>query len=195
MASLYKRASPQQRRILRIVEGAVRNAAYSHPEFAITNYFARSIAKRAAGTLTAQWPDVLAARSLPSDRADANSYLFARPRDAKIDKRRGRGLSHPRRRQSPLRALWKVLSAQISPLRAAGKTERADAFVEILKMIAELQRPENDESRDFVIPTKLDIRGGAIHYKIRQQDDTFVDMTIRDTPSNRRFVTWVQIHD
>lgn len=53
MATLYKRASPQQRQILRVIEGAVRNAAHHHPEIAIPDSFARSVAKRAAGTLTA----------------------------------------------------------------------------------------------------------------------------------------------
>jgi hypothetical protein len=44
--------------------------------------------------------------------------------------------------------------------------------------------------------SKLDIRDGVIHYKIRQQDGvTFVPMTVRDTPDMRRFVSWVQIHD
>lgn len=46
--------------------------------------------------------------------------------------------------------------------------------------------------RDF---SKLDIRDGVIHYKIRQQDDSFVEMTVEDTFSKRMFVSWVQIHD
>jgi len=36
---------------------------------------------------------------------------------------------------------------------------------------------------------------GVIFYKIRQQDGSFQDMTVKDTPSMRRFVEWVQIHD
>jgi hypothetical protein len=43
--------------------------------------------------------------------------------------------------------------------------------------------------------TKLRIRNNIIYYKIRQQDDTFIEMTVADTPSNRMFVQWVQIHD
>jgi hypothetical protein len=42
---------------------------------------------------------------------------------------------------------------------------------------------------------KLHINGDQIHYKIRQQDNTFVSMQCRDTTSNRLFVQWVQIHD
>lgn len=43
--------------------------------------------------------------------------------------------------------------------------------------------------------SKLRIVGGVIHYRIRQQDGSFVSMTVRDTPSMRLFVQWVQIHD
>lgn len=64
MTTLYRRATPQQRRVLRIVEGAVRNAAHAHG-LTLPPRFARSVAKRAAGTLTAQWPDALAPRHLP----------------------------------------------------------------------------------------------------------------------------------
>lgn len=56
----------------------------------------------------------------------------------------------------------------------------------------------NEKTADFTPSdtTKLDIRDGVIHYKIRQQDGrTFTPMTVKDTPSNRLFVQWVQIHD
>lgn len=43
--------------------------------------------------------------------------------------------------------------------------------------------------------TKLNIQGGLIHYKIRQQDGGFQKMECKDTVSNRLFVQWVQIHD
>lgn len=43
--------------------------------------------------------------------------------------------------------------------------------------------------------SKLRIVGGCIHYSIYQQDGTMVEMTAPDTPDNRRFVSWVQIHD
>lgn len=66
MASLYNRATPSQARVLRIIEGAIKNACDAHPEIQISPRHRRSIAKRAAGTLTAQCQDVLAAK--PSDR-------------------------------------------------------------------------------------------------------------------------------
>ena len=43
--------------------------------------------------------------------------------------------------------------------------------------------------------SKLDIRDGLIHYKIRQQDGSFQAMSCKDTVSNRLFVQWVPIHD
>lgn len=43
--------------------------------------------------------------------------------------------------------------------------------------------------------SKLNIRDGAIHYRLYQQDGSMVAMTTRDTPSNRLFVSWIQIHD
>jgi hypothetical protein len=44
-----------QRRMLRIIEGAVINAHHAHPESNTKiEYFARSVAKRAVGTLSAQ---------------------------------------------------------------------------------------------------------------------------------------------
>ena len=72
MASLYKRANAQQRRILRIVEGAVKNAADHHPEFTcFSPQLARSIAKRAAGTLSAEGKRsalaAVATKGTPSD--------------------------------------------------------------------------------------------------------------------------------
>lgn len=60
MATLYKRANPLQKRLLRIVEGAVKNTFDAHPEVEDKSRFARSVAKRAVGTLTAQFGEVLA---------------------------------------------------------------------------------------------------------------------------------------
>lgn len=52
MASLYKRATKEQEQMLRIVAGAVRNAQQAHG-LPIDYRFARSVAKRAVGTLSA----------------------------------------------------------------------------------------------------------------------------------------------
>lgn len=42
---------------------------------------------------------------------------------------------------------------------------------------------------------KLSIRGGAIHYRLYQQDGSMQVMSCADTRSNRLFVSWVQAHD
>lgn len=62
MTTLSKRATPHQARVLRMIEGAVKNALDAHPDYATMprDKLARSIAKRAAGTLTAAWPEMLA---------------------------------------------------------------------------------------------------------------------------------------
>lgn len=67
MASLYKRANAAQRRILKIIEGAIKNASDAHPEQAVSARMARSIAKRATGTLWSQLDQTLAAQ-MPSER-------------------------------------------------------------------------------------------------------------------------------
>lgn len=51
---------------------------------------------------------------------------------------------------------------------------------------------EKSDIRDF---SKLKIRDGAVHYRLYQQDGTMQPMSCADTPSNRLFVSWVQIHD
>jgi hypothetical protein len=73
MTSLYNRATSVQERILRIVEGAVRNAAACHSEARFSHKFPRSVAKRAAGTITAQLAVTLAG-SGPSDQGGATGF-------------------------------------------------------------------------------------------------------------------------
>jgi len=63
MATLAKRATPSQAMVMRMVAGAVRTTAKVHPNWTLADpRTARSIAKRAAGTLTSQWREVLAAK-------------------------------------------------------------------------------------------------------------------------------------
>ena len=61
MSTLSKRATPLQLQMLRIIEGAVLNAHHAHSKRDISiEHFARSVAKRAVGTLSAQLADKLA---------------------------------------------------------------------------------------------------------------------------------------
>ena len=140
MVSLYKRATPSQARILRIVEGAVRNAAHGHPEIDVPETFARSVAKRACGTLTSQWGEVLAARSASSDGA----LETVRGSGARVGlntvraTRRGAVQAGPRR--SPLVGLWADIQRLIREPKRLGNEERVKALVDVLKMIAARQK-------------------------------------------------------
>jgi hypothetical protein len=122
--------------IYRAVDGAVRNVAHHHPKWSASHPdIARSIAKRAAGTLTADWPDVLAARGVPSD-ADGPGYRGHWPPSRAARTRSGRGASSkPRRSPSSLRQIWNEISAMVTPARKAGNTERVAALVDVLKLI------------------------------------------------------------
>ena len=60
MTTLANRATPAQHRIMRVIQGACINAGHAHPQAGMTPSFARSIAKRATGTLSALSPGVLA---------------------------------------------------------------------------------------------------------------------------------------
>src|SRR6185437_14938501 len=73
MTTLYKRASPQQAQALRIIAGAVLNTNDAHPGKyqGIDARFARSVAKRATGTLFAQMADVLAVGIRRPSEADS----------------------------------------------------------------------------------------------------------------------------
>jgi hypothetical protein len=142
MTSLYKRATPSQRRILRAVEGTVKSASDAHPSVRMPHNFARSVAKRAAGILSAQWPEVLSASfNGRIDRLERQAFEPPGHGAIRCASRVGRGPPQTPRR-SPLPALWKALAQQIGPLKAAGQYEKAAAFVEVLKMIAAIQRGE-----------------------------------------------------
>jgi hypothetical protein len=52
MATLYKRASPQQKKLIRCIEGAIRDAMNCHSEIVLSEKNIRSITKRAVGTLS-----------------------------------------------------------------------------------------------------------------------------------------------
>lgn len=145
MASLYKRASTSQRQILRIVEGSVINAMHAHPDYPYSERMARSIAKRAAGTLSAQLAGMLAAESLngsPSERPVATLVHRRGQRGAKVVKRnaQGRGCLSLRRHPRSSKFLVSSLGAMAKVARMMGQKEREETCIEILRLIAELKR-------------------------------------------------------
>jgi len=144
---LYKRATLPQQRVLRIIEGAVKNVADSHgTEF--DPKLARSIAKRATGTLTACWPEVLAAQSPskkmlrgplrePHASLDAAQILKQRP-DPALATRRGQVTASDS--LSPLRKLEKQIFQQMRDIKNSGNIAKADAWIEILRMISVIKK-------------------------------------------------------
>lgn len=133
MVTLYKRATPAQKRILRAVEGAVLNVQDAHSE-PRNHRMARSIAKRATGTLTANWPDVLAlrasraARPHPATTGGKASQFVKAPRGAVRT-------SHGR---TPLLLLIRELSKELRYLKKENP-EKAEAFIEVLRIIDRLR--------------------------------------------------------
>jgi hypothetical protein len=89
VTSLYKRATPSQAYILRVVEGAIKNATDAHPDLIVSAKYRRSIAKRAAGTLSAQWADVLAAK--PSESGGVTDTIAPRKQSPHLARAAGRG--------------------------------------------------------------------------------------------------------
>ena len=76
MSTLSKRATPLQKQMLRIIQGAVINTCDAHYKSGLGDmgkghmvdieHFARSVAKRAVGTLSAQLADKLAEDNIAS---------------------------------------------------------------------------------------------------------------------------------
>lgn len=131
MVSLYKRATPRQTVVLRMVEGAVRNAAHAHPECPINDRMARSIAKRAAGTLTSQWGSVLAA---PRVRSDGGSgHEITAPAMSARSELRGASKQSWR---TPLHCLAMAIGSACGKARRDGSPDREEAFRDVLRLIA-----------------------------------------------------------
>jgi hypothetical protein len=155
MTTLAKRATPAQQRILRIVQGAVLNVADAHG-LPRDPYLARSIAKRATGTLTAGWPEVLAARlATSSDKARAHVSCPACERRLRWAKRLVRlqrisgydgPLSNGERqslaRRSPLYPFWREIALGMRALKRSGDTVRFEIHRDLLRRIDKAMRKE-----------------------------------------------------
>lgn len=160
MVTLAKRASPSQARILRIVEGAVLNASDAHA-MPRNEQFARSIAKRATGTLTAQWPEVLAANTRPpksGPAADGKCRACERRKHAtrtRVRRERvkpyngaaadrlpsaAQGAPSQFNRRRPLLELWKRLQQKMWVIKRSGDQAKCDAYVDLLRMVDKLHK-------------------------------------------------------
>lgn len=153
MASLYKRATPSQARILRIVEGAIRDAQHIHADIVVSERHCRSIAKRAAGTLSSQWGDVLAeTRAANRGRPERTpgqvnnrrpgsegQAVFPTEGTATPDQRRARRGRLRLQRRSPLSKIAKALGDQIGHAQRAGQDEDAKALITAVRIIAAVE--------------------------------------------------------
>lgn len=163
MVTLYKRANPAQRKLLKIIEGAVLNAADAHGETR-NPVKARSIAKRAAGTISAQWPVLLASAktsvrsvstdydaSTPERQSGLNSAKTRRgpvlaSEDGKVlcVRRLARRVTSSKRRH-PLLILWKQISVEMGQIKRSGDQAKFEAHIHLLKMIDALHRKLEDQ--------------------------------------------------
>ena len=151
MTTLYKRASPQQAQALRIIAGAVLNTNDAHPGKyqGIDARFARSVAKRATGTLFAQMADVLAVGiSRPSEADSGHVKVPSRTGDIASISGNGSaqiGIRSKRASESShslalTKRAEKALQRLIEPARANGQQERAEAFIEALTVLGRLRK-------------------------------------------------------
>lgn len=128
-------------RVFRAVEGAVLNAAHGHPGWKLSSTMARSIAKRAAGTLTAEWPEVLADRQLPSEKAhDPGAGGHWPPRRRVTNPSRAGARSATGR--APLKFLWVKLARLIGEAKRAGDHSRADILIEIIIELDKIRKQQ-----------------------------------------------------
>lgn len=133
MVTLWKRATPSQYRMLRAIAGAVHNAAHAH-HAVLPRGFARSVAKRATGTLTAQWADVLAAKTSRRQDGSRDNYVSRGPRGSSPAEGHPKGDRLSLTRRSPLRELWKKFAAGMWKVKH-GPPEIYAAHVRILKLL------------------------------------------------------------
>lgn len=149
MTTLYKRATAPQARILRIVAGAVMNVGHCHPEYGLTDRIARSIAKRATGTLTAQWRDVLAAQTAhgfaPSQSGRGLIRVKAIRAPSQITKAAGERRTANWR--SPLYQLKRDLGIKAGAARRANDVARFEALADALRLVAKYEAALNPQER------------------------------------------------
>jgi len=153
MTTLINRASLPQRRIYRIIDGAVRQAAKAHPENKITPLFAGQVAKRGAGTLAAAaWPSsaFAAPKGAVNDgavltigkTAPAPSGQAGRRSASRSGLSSGRGPHQPQVRP-PLARLHTRVGRMIANAKRAGNQDVAATLIEVARLI----RRELDATR------------------------------------------------
>jgi hypothetical protein len=139
MSSLWLRANGPQMRMLKIISGAVLNTAHHHPGEPVDRKFARGVAKRATGTISSQWGELLAAPTPSGAKRISCSSL-----------RNGAQLLKPRGGRTILqsdprlfRDIIREISVLIGPARASGDIARTEALIECLRIIDRVKKAHN----------------------------------------------------
>ena len=140
MSTLWKRATARQYRVLKIVRGAVLNAAHAHAE-PISHSFANSVAKRAAGTLTAQWPDVLA---MPHQhRQEGVKGTRGKAKAPKVSSYTALGLLKGDRlrlhSRSPIKKVMLDMASNMRKVNTRGVIAERNSYIKILRLLAQAQ--------------------------------------------------------
>jgi hypothetical protein len=149
VTSIYISATPFARALIRAIEGSARNAFHDHPECGIINpeHTARSIAKRAAGTIAADWPRLSAVAHAATvakpggvvDAPEGNGGAdFERPasRRTGCEARHGGGVRSARRPSpSALDAHKAVTALLVSAKRSGADPVRIEALKDALRII------------------------------------------------------------
>jgi len=135
MATLTKRATPRQAVVMRMVAGAVMNAGHAHPHWNISPRMASSIAKRAAGTLTAGWPDVLAAPRASSERGCSRSQAGISASGGQLGSADEGGRSTYAERP-PLVRLRGAIGSMAQEARRTMQFDREEALIDVLRLIS-----------------------------------------------------------
>jgi hypothetical protein len=144
MTTLWKRANGPQERMLRVIAGAVRNTAQAHPGQLPDDRFARGVAKRAVGTISAQWAELLAAKG---ESREPSGQQRDRLHSRRSRRHRlggdGRGVTDT---IGPFTRECRRLGRLIAPLRAAGDTEAVECLIVAIRALAPIARRERGKA-------------------------------------------------
>lgn len=128
-----------QNMIYRAVAGAVRNARHGHRDWPLNDTHARSIAKRATGTLLAQFREHVGG-DLPSEAAESLDIKSRRAaRSLASSCRRGGGVAPVIRRlpySHRLKVLRNTLGAMVKEAKLAEQPIRVEALIDALRLVA-----------------------------------------------------------
>lgn len=139
MASLWKTASPPQYMMLKMVAGAVLNVQDHHNQ-PRDRSFARSVAKRAVGTLTADWPSVLAARTSRRQDGLRETSKPRNPRRSEYGEGHLKGDRLTSLRRYPIQQAWNKIRDKMWYIKHHGTPEELQTNIEVLRLLDQAQR-------------------------------------------------------